>query len=76
MFQLAITPFQQYALHFLVGIGIGALSKKYWFWTSLIIGLAKESFDEISYGGFDYVDLGFTVIGGYLGYLLRNSIKS
>lgn len=73
---LPLTPFQQYALHFLAGIGIGFASEKYWFWTSLVVGIAKETYDEISYGGFDYIDLLFTVVGGYLGYLLRNWKKS
>ena len=33
-----------------------------------IIGLLKEVWDEYDYGGFDYVDLLATVLGGIVGW--------
>jgi len=53
-------------LHFLVGACI------YFTTGSLlavaIIGLLKEIWDEYDYGGFDYVDLLATALGGVVGW--------
>ena len=42
--------------------------KKKAFWyalaSSVTIGVAKESYDQITYGGWDWKDLGATVLGG------------
>lgn len=51
-----------------VGVGIGS---------GLIIGTGKELYDQWKYGGFDWVDLGSTVLGSTLGSVtIKISINS
>lgn len=63
-------------LHFLAGMTISLLIG-FLFWNPVIgftiasaLGLAKEVKDEVTYGGFDAVDLLATAFGGFTGALI------
>lgn len=62
-----MTPFEQYAAHFFVGF-ISSWIRPSWggFLFCVFLGFGKELFDQWSYGGFDIIDLLFTVLGGIL----------
>lgn len=58
-------------LHFLAGMSIVGVSStcmpgiaNWAFVAAIIAGVAKEIYDEVSYGGFDLIDLLSTTVGG------------
>lgn len=58
-------------LHFIAGMIITAVvaivlpkAAPLAFIMAFVAGFAKEVFDEINYGGFDYVDMLYTFVGG------------
>lgn len=66
-----MTSFEQYALHFLSGFLVSWIRPGWGgFLLSVLAGLGKELFDEWSYGGFDIIDLLFTILGGILKMML------
>ncbi len=60
-------------LHFIAGMIIAAFvalvipTGRLWcFLPVVVIGFAKEVYDEINYGGFDWLDLAYTIAGGLI----------
>ncbi len=60
-------------LHFIAGMIIAAFvalvipTGRLWcIVPAVVIGFAKEVYDEISYGGFDWLDLAYTIVGGFI----------
>lgn len=57
-------------LHFIAGMliagGVGIIPcfANYAFIVAVVAGVAKEVYDEFSYGGWDSIDLLYTAIGG------------
>ena len=69
-------------LHFAAGIATGYVGKKLFdkpeapIISAFAVGLGKEIYDEISYGGFDDFDLFATTLGGIVIYLTNKPKKN
>ena len=69
-------------LHFAAGIATGYVSEKLFdtpespIISAFAVGLGKEIYDEISYGGFDDFDLFATTLGGIVIYLTNKQKKN
>ena len=69
-------------LHFAAGIITGYVGKKVFntpespIISAFAVGLGKEIYDEISYGGFDDFDLFATTLGGIVIYLVNKPKKN
>lgn len=53
--------------HLVVGFALGLYSAL----VAMIAGILKEEIDRERGGAFDYVDLGCTVLGGFLGNIVQ-----
>lgn len=59
-------------LHFIAGLAISIIFGYFFgeyigFFSSVVAGIAKELRDDYVYGGFDYKDLLWTMMGGFVG---------
>ena len=70
--QLATIPTDKY-MHIVVGLVVAAFvalvipTGRLWcFLPVVVIGFAKEVYDEVDYGGFDWFDLLYTLVGGLI----------
>lgn len=69
-----MTPFEQYAAHCIAGWISGWAGKERGIYLAALAGLLKELYDQWSYGGFDWIDLLFTVLGGVAARLVAKKL--